>query len=45
MENPRQFKVFAGSKGGALAKGICDELGCQLGQVHIDRFSDGEFCT
>ena len=45
MENPRQFKVFAGSKGGALAKGICDELGCQLGQLHIDRFSDGEFCT
>ena len=45
MENPRQFKVFSGSKGGALAKGICDELGCQLGQVHIDRFSDGEFCT
>ena len=45
MENPRPFKVFAGSKGGALAKGICDELGCQLGQLHIDRFSDGEFCT
>ena len=45
MENPRQFKVFFGSKGGALAKGICDELGCQLGQLHIDRFSDGEFCT
>ena len=37
--------VFAGSKGQALAQRICDELGCPLGAVHIDRFSDGEFCT
>ena len=40
-----EFKVFAGSKGEALAQRICDELGCQLGKLHIDRFSDGEFCT
>ena len=45
MEEPREFKVFAGSKGEALAKGICEELGCQLGKLHLDRFSDGEFCT
>ena len=45
MEETNQFKVFAGSKGTALAQGICDQLGCQLGKVHIDRFSDGEFCT
>ena len=45
MEETNQFKVFAGSKGLALANGICEQLGCQLGKVHIDRFSDGEFCT
>lgn len=45
MEETNQFKIFAGSKGEALAKRVCDELGCQLGDVHIDRFSDGEFCT
>ena len=45
MESSNQFKIFAGSKGMALAKGICEELGCQLGVLHVDRFSDGEFCT
>ncbi|MCR5049627.1 MAG: ribose-phosphate pyrophosphokinase [Paludibacteraceae bacterium] len=40
-----EFKVFAGAKGEALAQRVCDELGCQLGKLHIDRFSDGEFCT
>lgn len=45
MEENNQFKIFAGSKGEALAQGICHELGCQLGKLRIDRFSDGEFCT
>ena len=40
-----EFKVFAGSKGEALSQRVCEELGCQLGKLHIDRFSDGEFCT
>ncbi|MBQ7631376.1 MAG: ribose-phosphate pyrophosphokinase [Paludibacteraceae bacterium] len=40
-----EFKVFAGSKGEGLAKRICDELGCPLGSVIVDRFSDGEFCA
>ena len=44
MENNR-FKIFAGSKGQALARRICDELGCQFGSVRVDRFSDGEFCA
>ncbi len=44
MENNR-FKIFAGSKGQALAQRICDELGCQFGNVRVDRFSDGEFCA
>lgn len=45
METINQFKVFAGSRGVALANRICEELGCQLGKVRVDRFSDGEFCT
>ena len=45
MEETKQFKVFAGSKGEALARRICEQLGCQLGKMHIDRFSDGEFCA
>ena len=45
MEETNQFKIFAGSKGGDLAQRICDELGRPLGKIHIDRFSDGEFCT
>lgn len=39
------YKVFAGSKGRALAERICKELGCQLGNVNLDRFSDGEFAV
>ena len=35
MESSSQFKIFAGSKGMALAKGICQELGCQLGALHV----------
>ena len=45
MEENIQYKVFAGSKGEALAQGICDRLGCRLGSLRIDRFSDGEFCA
>jgi len=45
MEENKQFKIFAGSKGTALAQRICEELGCALGKLCIDRFSDGEFCT
>ncbi|MCQ2334735.1 MAG: ribose-phosphate pyrophosphokinase [Paludibacteraceae bacterium] len=37
------YKVFAGSKGGALAERICQYLGVSLGKVNIEHFSDGEF--
>lgn len=37
------FKVFAGEASIALAKGICDNLGCEMGRVNITHFSDGEF--
>lgn len=42
-QNP--FKVFAGNKGGALAQRICEYLGCPLGKVNIEHFSDGEFAV
>lgn len=37
------FKVFAGSQGEAIAQRVCQYLGCSLGKVNIERFSDGEF--
>ncbi|MCQ2346408.1 MAG: ribose-phosphate pyrophosphokinase [Paludibacteraceae bacterium] len=39
------YKVFAGSKGNAIAQRICEQLGCSLGKVNVDRFSDGEFAV
>ncbi|MBR6354294.1 MAG: ribose-phosphate pyrophosphokinase [Paludibacteraceae bacterium] len=39
------FKVFAGSKGGAIAQQICEHLNCKLGNIKIDNFSDGEFAV
>ncbi len=40
-----QFKVFAGSQGGAIAERICEHLGCKLSKVTVSHFSDGEFCA
>ncbi len=37
------FKVFSGTKTRYLAEKICDNLSCQLGDVSITYFSDGEF--
>ena len=37
------YKVFSGEASLALAKGICDNLGCEMGKVNITHFSDGEF--
>lgn len=39
------FKVFAASKGTALAQRVCEYLGCPLGKMSIDHFSDGEFAV
>lgn len=38
-----RFKVFAGEASTNLAKRICDNLGCNIGEVKITHFSDGEF--
>jgi len=35
------YKVFS-VDGSPLAKGICDELNCELGKFKVDKFSDGE---
>ncbi|MCL5005729.1 MAG: ribose-phosphate pyrophosphokinase [Acidobacteria bacterium] len=36
------MKVLTGRAHPALAKEICDHLGVPLGQIHVDRFPDGE---
>jgi ribose-phosphate pyrophosphokinase len=37
------YKVFAGTASRYLAEKICNSLKCQLGQMNIERFADGEF--
>lgn len=39
------FKVFAGEASADLAQKICCYLGCELGEINITHFSDGEFCV
>ncbi len=36
------FKIFTGNANPALAREICDHLGCELGAAQVERFSDGE---
>lgn len=36
------FKVFSGTANAALAREICDALGCPLGALMIKTFADGE---
>ncbi len=43
MEEKKKFKVFSGTKSRYLAEKICANLGCELGNLSITRFSDGEF--
>ena len=43
MEEKKNFKVFSGTKSRYLAEKICANLGCELGNLSITRFSDGEF--
>lgn len=37
-----KWKIFSGTANDTLAREICEYLGLPLGQVHIDKFSDGE---
>ena len=43
MNCERSFKVFSGTKSHYLAEKICQQLGCELGNLSITKFSDGEF--
>ncbi len=43
MNCERSFKVFSGTKSRYLAEKICQQLGCELGNLSITKFSDGEF--
>lgn len=44
-ESNKPFKIFSGTKSRYLAERICEHLGCPLGKLNIERFSDGEFAT
>ncbi len=37
--------VFSGTKSRYLAEKICNSLGCQLGNMNIQHFADGEFAV
>lgn len=37
------FKIFSGTNSRYLATKICDSIGCELGQMNITHFADGEF--
>ncbi|MDD6210272.1 MAG: ribose-phosphate pyrophosphokinase [Bacteroidales bacterium] len=37
------YKVFSGTNSRYLAEKICKSLGCELGQMNIQYFADGEF--
>lgn len=41
----QSFKVFSGGASSTLAKDICEQLECPLGNAIITHFSDGEFCA
>ena len=41
----KPFKVFSGTKSRYLAEKICESLGCPLGNMNIEHFSDGEFAV
>lgn len=45
IEESHRYKIFAGGKGEALAQSICNQLGCRLGKVKVEHFSDGEYAV
>ena len=40
--NDDRFKIFTGTANRPLAQSICEHLGTKLGQMRLERFSDGE---
>ena len=45
MSQTPPFKVFSGTNSRYLAEKICSSLGCELGQMNIQHFADGEFAV
>ncbi|MEG1617242.1 MAG: ribose-phosphate pyrophosphokinase [Bacteroidales bacterium] len=43
MSQQPPFKVFSGSNTRYLAEKICNSLGCELGNMKVQHFADGEF--
>lgn len=43
MSQKPQFKVFSGTNSRYLAEKICNSIGCELGNMNIQHFADGEF--
>ena len=45
MSSTSPFKVFSGTNSRYLAEKICKSLGCNLGNMNITHFADGEFAV
>lgn len=45
MSAKSPFKVFSGTNSRYLAEKICNSLGCELGNMNITHFADGEFAV
>ena len=45
MSQTPPFKVFSGTNSRYLAEKICNSLGCELGQMNMQHFADGEFAV
>ena len=45
MSETSPFKVFSGTNSKYLAEKICNSLGCELGNMNITHFADGEFAV
>ena len=45
MSTPTPYLVFSGTNSRYLAEKICQSLDCELGQMNIQYFADGEFAV
>lgn len=45
MSEKAPFMVFSGTNSRYLAEKICNSLGCELGNMNITHFADGEFAV
>ena len=45
MSQNSPFRIFSGTNSRYLAGKICSSLGCELGNMNITHFADGEFAV